>query len=68
MHRRPPGQRSRWSLHAAGDLIDRELIQADFKPLPGSKIGEFTAHFDIILGRTPDEATWQRNRTAIRRA
>ena len=37
----------------AGDLIDRELIQADFKPLKGSKIGELTAHFPIIIGKTP---------------
>ncbi len=50
----------------AGDPLDRELIQADFNPLPGSKIGEFSAHFDIILGRTPDEESLQRNRTASR--
>jgi protocatechuate 3,4-dioxygenase, beta subunit len=50
----------------AGDVLDRELIQADFLPLPGSKIGEFTARFDIILGRTPDEESLQRNRTANR--
>ncbi len=49
---------------SAGDLIDRELIQTDFKPLPGSKIGEFSARFDIILGRTPDEASLKRRRTA----
>lgn len=53
---------------SAGDLVDRELIQTEFKPLPGSKIGELTAHFDVILGRTPDESAWQRNRTPIRRA
>jgi protocatechuate 3,4-dioxygenase, beta subunit len=51
---------------SAGDLIDRELIQTDFKPLPGSKIGELTAHFDIILGRTPDEAALQGKRTTNR--
>ncbi len=50
----------------AGDPLDRELIQADFRPLPGSKIGEVTAHFDIILGRTPDEDSLQRGRTANR--
>ena len=50
----------------AGDLIDRELIQTDFKPLPGSKIGELTAHFDIILGRTPDEGALQGKRTTNR--
>jgi len=37
------------------DLIDRELILADFKPVKDSKIGELQATFDIILGRTPDE-------------
>jgi protocatechuate 3,4-dioxygenase, beta subunit len=36
-------------------LFDRELLMADFKPLKGSKTGELTANFDIILGRTPDE-------------
>jgi protocatechuate 3,4-dioxygenase beta subunit len=50
----------------AGDLIDRELIQTEFKPLPGSKIGELAARFDIILGRTPDEESLQRKRTANR--
>ncbi len=39
----------------AGDAIDQELIQADFLPIPDSKIGEFFAHFDIILGKTPEE-------------
>ena len=50
----------------AGDLVDhvvlegigvfdRELLQAEFKPIKGSKIGELAASFDVILGRTPDE-------------
>ena len=51
---------------SAGDVLDRELIQAEFKPMPGSKIGEFAARFDVILGRTPDEETLQRGRTAKR--
>lgn len=37
------------------DLIDRELLQADFKPVKDSKTGEFAAAFDIVVGRTPDE-------------
>ena len=37
----------------AGDPINAELIQADFLPIPDSKIGELFAHFDIVLGRTP---------------
>ncbi len=40
-------------LAEAGDLIDRELLLADFKPIPDSKIGELYAKFDIVLGRTP---------------
>ena len=27
----------------------------DFKPLPGSRIGELTANFDIVLGQTVEE-------------
>ncbi len=37
------------------DLIDRELILADWKKVPDSKIGEWSANFDVVLGRTPDE-------------
>ena len=32
----------------------RKLLLAEFKPLKGSKIGELTAGFDIVLGITPD--------------
>jgi len=38
------------------DLIDRELILVDFKPIKESKVGELSAKFDIVLGRTPDES------------
>jgi protocatechuate 3,4-dioxygenase, beta subunit len=61
-----PGNNRDGIFFDAGDLIDRELIQTEFKPLPGSKIGELTAHFDIILGRTPDEAALQGKRTTNR--
>jgi len=37
------------------DIIDRELILADFKKAKDSKPGEWSAQFDIVLGRTPDE-------------
>jgi len=37
------------------DLVDRELVLADFKPVPDSKIGEVHARFDVILGRTPED-------------
>ena len=44
------------------DVIDRELVLVDFKPLKSSRIGELTANFDVVLGRTPDESTLQRGR------
>jgi protocatechuate 3,4-dioxygenase beta subunit len=37
------------------DLIDRELVLTDFKPVKDSKIGELQAYFEIVIGRTPDE-------------
>jgi len=42
------------------DLLDRELVMADFKPIKDSKIGEYSAVHDIVLGRTPDERSFQR--------
>jgi protocatechuate 3,4-dioxygenase beta subunit len=35
------------------DPFDRELVLVDFKPVKDSKIGEQSAQFDIVLGRTP---------------
>jgi len=43
-----------------GDLIDRELLLVDFLPLRESKIGELSAVFNIVLGRTPDERELER--------
>ena len=37
------------------DPVAKETILVDFDPLPGSKIGELTANFDIVLGRTVEE-------------
>lgn len=37
------------------DPFERELIQADFKPIKDSKIGELAARFDIVVGRTPED-------------
>jgi protocatechuate 3,4-dioxygenase beta subunit len=39
-------------------LFDRELLMAEFKPIKDSKIGELAAHFELVLGRTPDEKTF----------
>jgi protocatechuate 3,4-dioxygenase beta subunit len=32
----------------------RDAITADFAPLPGSRVGELAARFDIVLGVTPE--------------
>lgn len=37
------------------DVVDRELLMTDFTPVKDSKIGEYQAHFDVVVGRTPDE-------------
>jgi protocatechuate 3,4-dioxygenase beta subunit len=36
------------------DAAGRDAVTVDFKPIEGSKIGELTANFDIILGQTPE--------------
>jgi protocatechuate 3,4-dioxygenase beta subunit len=50
-----PGNRRDGVFGGLRDPIDRELVLIDFVPLKDSKIGEVTANFDIVLGRTPDE-------------
>jgi protocatechuate 3,4-dioxygenase beta subunit len=44
------------------DAFDRELVMADFVPVKGSKVGELSATFDIVLGRTPNESDGPRRR------
>ena len=36
------------------DARQRESVTLDFSPLAGSRIGELTARWDIVLGTTPD--------------
>jgi protocatechuate 3,4-dioxygenase beta subunit len=38
------------------DSKQRDSVTIDWKPLEGSKIGELTARFDIVLGWTPELA------------
>jgi protocatechuate 3,4-dioxygenase beta subunit len=38
------------------DDRQRESVLADFRPLEGSRIGELTARFDVVLGLTPEDA------------
>lgn len=39
----------------AGDLVDRELVSGDFKPLPDSKLGELACAMDFVIGHTPSD-------------
>lgn len=48
------------------DLIDRELLLADFKPVKDSKVAQLSAHFDIVVGRTPDETSFHTDRDSRR--
>ena len=43
-------------LRGIRDEKQRESVLVDFKPLEGSKIGELTADFPIVLGVTPEDA------------
>lgn len=38
------------------DERQRANVLVDFRPLEGSRIGELTARFDIVLGLTPEDA------------
>lgn len=40
---------------AISDPFQREAVQAEFRPIPSSTLGELSAEFDIVLGLTPDE-------------
>jgi protocatechuate 3,4-dioxygenase beta subunit len=48
------------------DPVDRELVLVDFEPVKGSKVGELAAHFEIVLGRTPDEKSMEAGRPSGR--
>jgi protocatechuate 3,4-dioxygenase beta subunit len=41
-------------LKKVADPKDRALIIKEYKPVPGSKIGELAVSFDIIIGVTPE--------------
>jgi protocatechuate 3,4-dioxygenase beta subunit len=62
---RHPGNDIDGVARSAGGLFERELLMIDFKPMPNSRIGELTARFEIVLGRTPDEVTLLRGRDLI---
>jgi protocatechuate 3,4-dioxygenase beta subunit len=57
-----PGNSHDGVFNRTRDLIDRELVLADFTPIKESKTGELAAVFDIVLGRTPDERSFETER------
>ena len=50
-----PQNRRDGIFRAIRDPFDRELVLVDFVPVRGSRIGELSARFDIVIGATPDE-------------
>jgi protocatechuate 3,4-dioxygenase, beta subunit len=50
-----PGNARDGILQSIRDAKAREAVLVDFAPVKGSRIGELAAHFDIILGITPEE-------------
>ena len=42
-------------VYAATCEAARQSVLAHFKPIPGSKLGELAANFDIVLGVTAQE-------------
>jgi protocatechuate 3,4-dioxygenase beta subunit len=50
-----PGNRVDGVVRSAGGIIERELTMAEWKPVKDSKIGEWSAYHEIVLGRTPDD-------------
>lgn len=50
-----PGNKNDGIFNDVGDVFERELVQADFKPVKDSRIGEYAARFDIVVGLTPQD-------------
>lgn len=51
-----PGNERDGVLRNIRDEAQRESVLVEFKPLKGSKLGELTADFPIVLGMTPEDA------------
>jgi protocatechuate 3,4-dioxygenase beta subunit len=49
-----PGNEKDGVFRAIQDAKAREAVLVDFAPLKGSRIGELTARFEIVLGVTPE--------------
>ncbi len=42
-------------LNSVTDKRARDLLIAEFKPIPGSKTGELAVNFDVVIGTTPED-------------
>lgn len=42
-------------LNSIEDAKSRNLLMADYKPVPGTRTGELAAHFEVIIGATPED-------------
>ena len=40
---------------STGGIIERELVSAEWRRVPNSRIAEYQANFDIVLGVTPED-------------
>ena len=49
-----PQNKRDFILNSVKDMNARNSLVIPFDPLPGSKLGELAANFDIVLGRTPE--------------
>lgn len=58
-----PGNASDGVMRSAGGLLERELTMADWKRIPDSKTGEWSAQHEIVLGRTPADRDHDRAAT-----
>ena len=49
-----PQNKRDFILNRVKDKEARNSLIVPFNPVPESKLGELAAHFDIVLGRTPE--------------
>lgn len=49
-------------LNSVENAKARASLITDFKPLKGSRVGELTAHWDIVIGKTPQDPKSDRGR------
>jgi protocatechuate 3,4-dioxygenase beta subunit len=54
-------------LNSVTDAATRDLLIAEYKPLPGSKTGELAVNFDVVIGATPEDPKQDGGRSGPRR-